>query len=221
VNVFPALRSDVEDRLLLIEEQISVLSRVEDEKTVPQTLLKTLKGLTFVQLYAVYEQTVVGAVQAAIRALNMTRIPLRELRHELLGIALDANCRSLADCGPNRTWDVRVALMGKTRSEDPVEAPEEMFPADGTHYRFGQLQTLWTLFGIPSLPVPEMRLIGRIEELVELRNGISHGRLRAEEVGSTVSVTDLRSRHGDIREICRHLIATLEMHVNDPTRLRG
>lgn len=219
--MFLALRNEIESRLLIVQESLAALSRIEDDSAYSPTVSKCLKGLTFVQLYAVYEHCVTSAVQCAIRGLNASGLTLRELRHELLSLALDANCRSLTACGVDRTWEVRIKLMRLTRSADPVSAPETVFPADGSHFRGTQLQTLWELFGIVGPHVPHNRLIGRIEELVELRNGIAHGRMRAEDVGGRFSIGDLRVRHSDTAEICWHLIGALEAHVSDPVRLRG
>jgi hypothetical protein len=219
--MFLALRDEVESRLLLIQQSLAALARIEGDATFPPEVSKSLKGLTFVQLYAVYEHCVSSAVQVALRGLNSTGLALRELRHELLSLALDDHCKSLAACGPDRTWEVRMALMSRTRSVERVQAPETLFPADGSHYRIGQLRTIWALFGIGTPHVPDGRLIGRIDELVELRNGIAHGRMRAEEVGGRFSLQDLESRHSDTAQICRHVIGALEAHLADPGQLRA
>jgi hypothetical protein len=219
--MFPAIRQEVERRLLLIQQSLAALAKIESEGSFPPDVSRCLKGLTFVQLYAVYEHCVSSAVQAALREVNASRIALCDLRHELLCLALDDTCRSLEDCRPNRTWKARLILMGKSRSREPARAPEGLFPADGTHFRIDQLRTIWALFGIGAPEVPDNRLIGRIAELVELRNGITHGRLRAEEVGSGVSVQDLESRCADTADICMHVIGSLEEHVTDPGHLRA
>jgi len=219
--VFAALRNEVDIRLLAVQQSLIAIARVEADAAFPADVSKTLKGLVFVQLYAVYEYCVTTSVQTGIRAVNSSNLALRDLRHELLSLALDDGCRSLADCGASRTWDVRLNLMARTRSSDPVQAPETVFPADGTHYRVGQLSTIWSLFGIVEPCVPDNRFIGRIDELVELRNGIAHGRMTAEDVGSRFSLTDLQSRHGDTKALCEHVVTVVEGHVTDIARLKA
>src|SRR5438552_1861906 len=132
--MFPALRNEVDGRLLLIQQSLAVLGRMEGEAMYPPEVSRCLKGLIFVQFYAVYEYCVSGAVQAALRGVNASGLALRDLRYELLFLALDDTCKSLAACGPDRIWETRMALMSRTRSLDPVRAPETLFPADGTHY---------------------------------------------------------------------------------------
>jgi hypothetical protein len=80
-----------------------------DAGAFPEAVPRLLKGLVFVQPYAVYEHCIVAGVQVALRQVNASGLILRELRPELLSIVLDN------------------------------------------------------------------RLIGRISEIVELRNGIAHG----------------------------------------------
>jgi hypothetical protein len=219
--LFAALRVEVDARLLVIQQSLAALGRIEGDASFQPEVAKTLKGLAFVQLYAVYEHCVWTAVQAALKGVNASGLLLRELRHELLSMALDDNCKSLGSCGPERTWDVRLKLMGRTRGDEVVQAPEGLFPVDGSHYRIGQLRTIWSVFGMASPQVPADRLIGRIEELVELRNGIAHGRMRAEDVGSRFSLQDLADRYGDTRDLCHHIIKELETHVSDATHLRA
>lgn len=219
--MFALLRAEVDDRFLLIQQILNTLGHIETDSSFPPDVPRTLKGLVFVQLYAVYEHCVCNAVQAALRSVNRQALSLRELRHELLAMALDDGCKSLSNCGTERMWPVRVMLLGKSRSAEAAEIPENLFPADGSHYRIGQLRTIWTLFGMASPEVPDNRLIGRIDELVELRNGIAHGRLRAEEVGRRFSLNDLQDRFVDTGEICRHVLSELEAHVSDPAALRA
>src|SRR6266545_1050753 len=204
--MFSALRNEVDSRLHLIQQSLLALARIEAETIFPPEVSRCLKGLTFVQLYAVYEHCVTESVQAALRGVNASGLALRDLRHELLSLVLDDNCKSLAACGPDRTWEVRMNLMRQTRSFEPVRAPEALFPADGTHYRSAQLRTIWSLFGISAPHVPDNRLIGRIDELVDFRNAIAHGRMRAEEVGSRFSLQDLESKRADTAAICQYIM---------------
>jgi hypothetical protein len=90
---------------------------------------------------------------------------------------------------------------------------DDLFPSDGSHYRIAQLRTIWKIFSVGAPVVPEPRLIGRVEELVENRNAISHGRRTPEEVGGRYSVQDIADRVDDTNAICSHVLVALESHV--------
>ncbi len=60
--------------------------------------------------------------------------------------------------------------------------------------------------------VPESRLIGRIDELVENRNAIAHGRRTPEEVGGRYSTSEIEKRVDDIERITIYLVPEMETH---------
>jgi len=194
---------------------------VEADQSAPLDVVRALKGLAFVQLYAIYEYAVVQSVIAANRTVSSHKIAHSALRHSLLPLALDSECKSLADCGPSREWDVRRGLMAGSRASDPAAITDTLFPSDGSHFRRRQLNTIWELFGLDSSIVPEPRLLGRIDELVEKRNSVAHGRESAESVGARFSLSDLEARLVDIATVCRHVIESLDSHVSEPRNLAG
>src|SRR5207249_27979 len=134
------------------------------------------KGLVFVQLYGCYEYCVVQSVQASIRALNAHAIPHQTLRPGVLAVVTDPECVSLADAGVRTAWERRIALFTKVRSTDPAVANDAVFPRDGSHFRVPQLLTIWQVFGAGGSPLPHPRYGQRVNELVENRNAIAHGR---------------------------------------------
>ena len=62
--------------------------------------------------------------------------------------------------------------------------------------------------------VPEPRLVGRIEELVENRNAIAHGRRTPEEVGGRYSTAEIEKTADDIEKIGSYFVTELERHYN-------
>jgi hypothetical protein len=71
------------------------------------------------------------------------------------------------------------------------------------------LETIWRLFCVSDVLFKEARWKGRIEELVENRNKVSHGRESATNVGGGFSVDDLRLRYDDVSEFCSHFADSL------------
>ena len=178
------------------------------------------KGLMFVQLYAIYEFTVCGVVRAAWQEINRRGATLSSIRLEMLGVALDAELTAALECGVGRTWEKRMALFRRVSSTDNATFRDDLFPADGSHYRVKQLQTIWDLLGIPGHPLPRMPLIGLIDlELVEHRNAIAHGRKTAEEVGRSYSISDIHQKIDHTQDVCMHIIATTQTHCSNPANL--
>ncbi len=220
--MFAALQTEIVDRCFSAD---AFFTAVGGGSTAPPagtaaTAIATAKGLMFVELYAVYEFTVVGIVRAAICAIKAKPTPISTIRLELLGMALHNEITAVSTCGPARTWKNRMELFLRTNSTDPLDVADDLFPGDGSHFRVQQLRTIWALFGISAEVVPEIRLLGRIEELVEMRNAVAHGRRTAVEVGRTFSIHDIQTRIADTRTICLYLNATMQAHVADPANLQ-
>jgi len=176
---------------------------------------RSAKGMLFVQNYAVYEYVVVESVRTLVANVNARSLTFASTRPELLGMALDAEFKSIIDGSPKKTWDGRSLLLGKARSADPVAIREGLFPKDGTHFRPGQLETIWNLFGVPGPIVPAERLRGHIEEIVNTRNRIAHGSDAPARVGGAFSVADLKKRIDDTEAVCAHIMLSVAAYVDN------
>jgi hypothetical protein len=107
---------------------------------------------------------------------------------------------------------VKAILVAGFESTTPLHSLDDtLFPTDGSHYRVAQL---WTIFGITVPVVPESRLIARIDELVENRNAIAHGRRTPQEVGGRYSTSDIEKRIDDIEITTVYLVTEMENHYN-------
>lgn len=219
--MFGAISTEVSDRMAQASQLVRAIAGAEagGEKGVMQNT-RAAKGLVFVLLYAAYEYCVTQSFQAALRALNAHLIPHRDLRSAVLALALDDECKSLSDRKLERAWSNRTALFEKSRNTSPVAIKDTLFPSDGSHMREGQLDTLRRLLGIPVSLVPDRRFLGRIQEFVEHRNAVAHGRERADTIGKRFTVADLEERVRDANVLFQHIIATIESHCADPANFR-
>lgn len=175
-----------------------------------------LKGFAFIQMYATYEFTVRSSVQATLASLKSSNTPATGVRQETLSLVLDSCWSSAANAGLARLWECRIDLLERVRSAMPADDFQDtLFPTDGSHFRIRQLRTIWRVFGVNAPVVPDLRLQGRIEEIVENRNAVAHGRRTAEDVGRDYSHLDIVERFIDLNNICQHVLVTLETHYNN------
>jgi hypothetical protein len=178
-----------------------------------------VKGLTFVQLYAVYEYAVVNAVQRGLVTMSGHGLSFNALRKGLQVLALEGELKSVVDSARRRSWENRCNLFERAFSVDAATFQDSIFPDDGTHFRHAQLRTLWSVFEIAGPEVPDPRFIGRINELVEHRNAIAHGRETAENIGRRFSDGDIAQRVDDTQELCLHIVNSFEDHCTEPLNL--
>jgi hypothetical protein len=208
--MFPLIASEIATRLQVTREFVSLLASLQ---TTHPGQTSTCKGFAFIELYGTYEYTVQTAVQATLSSLRSDPVTIRQLRRELFSLVLDPHWTAAANAGRARIWDTRLSLISQLDSVESVSTLQEtLFPLDGSHYRPSQLYTVWRVFGLSTTIVPAPRLLGRIDELVENRNAIAHGRITATEVGRRYSIGDVTARVDDTEAICNHIVDTLRLH---------
>ena len=210
--MFDTCRGEVQRRILANKQ---FLSMAETIRATSQRESAACRGLLFVQLYGVYEYSVKSGVQAILSFIRRDALAPIDIHHQALTLALNARFDSMSSVGPWKTWEKRLELVADLESRLPIQSlVDTAFPADGSHFRARQLQTIWSIFGITGSMLPESRFIGRIDELVENRNAIAHGRRTADEIGSGYSIDDMGKRVEDIEKISIHLLTEMEKHYN-------
>jgi hypothetical protein len=170
------------------------------------------RGLFFVQLYGVYEKTIINSVFRSITFINSNEHRVLDFKPLVLSMVLHPQCDALASVSA-RKWEKRWELFEKLELNPIVNICEEVLPTDGQNIRYRQLEMIWKTFCIdkPVLPRPEIR--GRISELVDNRNAIAHGDATALDIGSRVTTQDLYIKYSDISEYCSYFLDTLESHI--------
>lgn len=214
--MFPTIKTDIVDRVFRVAH---FAAEACDSTHNPLSAVAS-KGLVFVQLYAVYEHAIVDGVLAGLTQLQVHGMAFRDVRHELLSIVLGPELQSAAEAGLKKKWRSRRELFRRSMCSDAVTIPAKHFPGDDSHFRRPQLETIWELFGITSPVVPQGQHFSLIEELVEHRNAIAHGRERPEAIGGRYSIGEIEKRIAWTRDLSLHIVTELETHCANPANLR-
>jgi len=178
----------------------------------PGQYAATAKGLCFIQLYALWEFTLHESVKEALALLGTHGLQLRQIRRELAPLLLQRELQSLKDSGAKSLWEKAIEFSEKLSSGNPAVVSNGTFPSDGSHFRIGQVVTIWSIFGITSPPVPQPRFGTLIGEVVNHRNAIAHGRETPEHVGRRYTKAELTKKCLEMEACCSHVAATLELH---------
>ena len=124
----------------------------------------------------------------------------------------------MRDCSPKSVWNNRLELFEKVFSNGKAQVKNTVLPKDGTHFRHSQLQLIFEVLGIARTPAQRRRHLQRIDEVVDNRNAVAHGRETAENIGRQYSRADILHRIKQIKSVCLLLISVIEHHCNDPVR---
>lgn len=213
--MFTALSTEVHDRFTAIELFFKSTRYLKGQHAA------TVKGLIFVQVYAVYEFTVKSVVQVAIDSIVSTNYKMRELRPSMMALLLDPEWNSLRDAGKKRQWENRLKIFERSFSNESVKlSSDTSIPTDGSHYRYTQLLVIFKVFGIARLPVRRRPHIQRITEVVDHRNAIAHGHETAENIGRRYSRSEILRIARQMNSVCRSLVSALDGFCADSSGYR-
>ena len=208
--MFPALRSEVDERYEVILQFFNATQKLLPNEAV------VAKGLVFVQIYAVYEDTIKRVVSEAIEAVKVHRPRLVDMQPSLLALYLDPEFQSLRDVSRSDEWDRRIQLMERAFSRRVADlASETRAPSDGSHYRTTHLNLIFRVFGIKRLPVPRRRHMQRITEVVDHRNAIAHGNETPEDIGRRYTPAEIRTAIRQMRGVCRLWVRVFHKYCED------
>jgi HEPN superfamily RiboL-PSP-like protein len=214
--MFNELRNEVLSRLVDVDRFSKQTCSPDGDR-----LAAVAKGLAFVHMYAAYEHCFCGSVQAGILTLNGMAIPHCDVRRELLSLTMDARINSAIDSDKTRNkWANRFALFEYLFSNEPAEVTIGLIPGNYEHYKYAHLQIVWRAFGLPLPVLPEPRLMGFVDEMVDHRNAVAHGRKTPYEVGRGYTAGDIDDRVKFTETVCLHLIAAVEQHFADAQNLK-
>lgn len=214
--MFDLLKADVMARFTVAESYFKASYKLKSS----ENFSRIAKGLAFVQMYAVYEYTVVTLVRSAVDAITAHRHPMKDLTPWLMALFLDPELRSLQDSPPKSAWEARLKLFNRVFSDNPASVNNTILPIDGSHFRSSQLKLIFRVFGIKRLPAPRKRHLGRVDEVVDARNAIAHGRETAENIGRNHTRADVLQAFRQMQSVCLCLIQAIKMHCADAKRHR-
>ena len=178
------------------------------------------KGLFYVYIYGIYEETVRTVVQKTIEELNAKSVKIDECIYVLYALIFSTEYDSIYGVGNEHKWEKRWNVSDKL-TQNPVVIPNEIIPTDGKNLRYRQLESIAKTFGIHNAILPRAEIGGDIQEMVDKRNYIAHGNKTPKEVGREVSVNDLQRKLDHISEACTYIIELYEEYIEERLYLKN
>lgn len=179
------------------------------------------KGLFYVYIYGIYEETVRTVVQKTIEELNVKSVKISECIFELYSLIFSTEYDSLYGVGNEHKWEKRWKISQKLTQNPTVVIPYEIIPTDGKNLRYNQLESIAKTFGINDDILPRREIGGNIQEMVDNRNYIAHGNKTPSEVGREVSVNDLKVKLKNISDACTYIIELYENYIQNSLYLKN
>lgn len=174
--------------------------------------LNTCKGLVFVQLYGVIEYTILSTISKCIFYINQESIKLNDVKPIILGLVLNPELDSLMRVSLKK-WDKRYSLFKKVEDDIIINIANDLMPTDGKNIQYLQLQSIWNTFCLTEPIFHDIRFRGRLEDIVTNRINIAHGNQSAADVGTRMTLSEIKARVDDVSAFCSYFISVFEDYI--------
>lgn len=213
--MFTAAKNETTVRLGEVFQLFELIRQLEQPPPQPdRSETRILRGLFWVHLYAALEYTINAGTQRFLQETGRLEIPPEHFKPCFFSVALEPNFSSLRNVGEDKRWTKRLEIIEAQRAATAQKVNADIFGLYLQNIWAEKIETLFSCFGITDPIAPDPSYRPYIDELVNYRNGIAHGRLSALGVGSARRSDELLKRYQAISATCSHFYDTLEQHYN-------
>ena len=205
---FVSVQNNAQSRL---NENLQFLNFITtQEPTDPQDAtpleVNVMKGLFYVHLYASFEKTINELIEQTIILIDSKAIKVRHFNESFHTVALVDKLKSFKNCSHKSFFSKAHEILYETSAVNVVTLSETTFSNSLQNVWFETIVEISKCFGISAIPITP-RIRTTINELVEKRNAVAHGREKASDVGSRFRTNILRMKMNEISNFIYSLIA--------------
>jgi hypothetical protein len=181
--------------------------------------LKMMRGLFFVQLYGTFEAIILMTMVALLRSIKSMAPEAQDIENTFYVVALSSNWKSIKDQGYRKIFSQMRNFFDFQKSEKLCEIDENLFSLYLQNISGSAIEELYVALGMElDLPISTRVLLN---ELVDNRNKVAHGRESAAVVGGRYSINDLQNKFGQVQEFTLSFIDTIELFFESRSFIRS
>ena len=219
--MFKNVQADSDSMIVEIREFLELISEKSPVLLSPvPRYINTAKGLIYVQLYGVIENTILRTLSKTIDYINNEKISLSNLKPVILALALNNELDSLIHVNKKK-WDKRYDLFLRLDVDSVIEISNVLVPTDGKNIGISQLHSIWRTFNMKAPIFDDPTFGGRLTEIVTNRINIAQGNVPASDIGKSLTISDLNDRISEVSAFCSYFISTFNEYVTCKRYLIG
>lgn len=193
-----SISTELSTRFLEVQDVLVFIKRNEALAGKPDIpVVVMLRGLFYVHLYGAFEFSVNRILVATAQVINAERVPHSRVCDTLGTLVLDGSFKSIKDSSRDKQWRRRLEHISLRLSSEIAEIKEGTIDLQNIWYN--TLDELFDVFGVQAAVMYDVTKRPHINELVELRNSISHGRNSPIEKGRLKNSQELDKLYEVIR----------------------
>jgi hypothetical protein len=190
--------------------QLEAVPPAQDDPTV-----LALRGLYFVHLYSCLEFAVNHATQRVLTLISAYEVEYRHFSPRFHVVSMASGFVAIRDSGRAKKWDKRIEFVDRIFSGDKCVINAAVFSEELQNIWVRTISELFDSLGIDKAPLPDMAYAGHIDEIVEKRNAVAHGRKSAGEAAAGSRSPVLRRKWEIVSETVEHIFDTLTDYLDN------
>ena len=142
--------------------------------TPESSVVMIMRGLFYVHLYGAFEYSINRIVVGASQVINADQVSHQNVCDALGVLVLDGTFRAVKQATGDNQWKKRLAHIRLRSSLDIAQIGDGVIDLQNIWY--STLEELYHVFGIVDAVMYDVTKRGYVDELVDARNAVAHGR---------------------------------------------
>jgi len=193
--IFNVVRNETRDRYNEVIILLNHITSLEPNSPteLPSSEVKILRGLVFVHIYAAFEKSINEIVQKTLLGASALNVQYNHCILPFSSISANNKLKAFKTCGYKNFFPKVSELFETISSKDMATIQETIFANDLQNVWYKTIVEIRRSFGMKSLRF-DPRVRTTIDEVVDKRNAIAHGRESAITVGSNFDSNEIREK---------------------------
>lgn len=210
---FNAVKSRTSERfneVLIFLNYVSSQEPSNPTEVVPLEV-KIMKGLFYVHLYSAFEKSINDVVETMLSLISSKSVKNNHLLAPVLSVVLTDKIKSLKDCGYSKLFTKSSDVFVDAASTNIMPINETVFSSHLQNVWVKTIEEIFVTLGMNPISL-DMRSKTTIDEIVERRNSVAHGRDSAASVGERYRANVLREKMEILSSSSNEIINSIEEH---------
>ncbi|WP_198386651.1 MAE_28990/MAE_18760 family HEPN-like nuclease [Burkholderia ubonensis] len=210
----PIPHAAIAERFREIRSLLSYIKATEscDLPPVDSEEVKILRGLFYVHLYGVLERSLNDVLECFLQAVSSLQLKYQDLSMRFLPTAMNSHFKSLSDVQSQKKWQKRVDFVCAIQNGEPCKIESSVFALHLQSSETNTISEIANYLGITTESIEKSADRYYVDEVVNKRHQVAHGRTSPAVVGARGRSGDLELRLGAVRRMVDLFAGLLEKH---------
>lgn len=174
--------------------------------------VKIMRGLFYVHLYSALEKAINETIEQTILLVKEDAVINKHYKNNFNVISLNSKMQAFKDCSNKNYFSKSAEIFESITADECFELNNTVFSENLQNIWCNTIQEAVRSFGANPISIePRVRLT--IDEVVEKRNAVAHGRETPVLVGERHRTTVLRVKTQEVQLVVEQFISTFEDYI--------